>query len=489
MPTAPNFVLFIGRLHPLLVHLPIGFLILLAIVELLGRFSPYKGAVAARGIILCATALSAVVTIICGLMLSTAGGYDSSLLAWHKWMGITLGLVILSAAWGVWQRQPRIYAGALIASVVILVPAAHFGGSLTHGENYLLAYAPAWLRPRPLAPPAVVASTQPLLTPAQAQLYTDLVRPVLAQNCFACHGPDKTSGGLRLDSFAAVTRGGQDGAVVAAGNSSVSLLIQRLSLPSPDSKHMPPDGKPQPSDDQVDLLKWWIDSGALEHQTVVQAKPTDDQLALVSRLMKLSEPVDTSAVRPIAAADARAQSAALATKIGIVAAPAMANQPWLIVNAAVSRSFGDAELAQLAPLAPNIVDLDLAGTHITDAGLATVASMANLQRLRLDRTAITDAGLAQLGKLRKLSYLNLYGTHVSDEGLKSLAALPSLRHLYLWQTKVDSAAAAAFAASRTDVSKIDRLKKQIAALEQQIGQQQVEVVQGVQAATQPSIAR
>ena len=68
-------------------------------------------------------------------MLSTAGGYDSSLLAWHKWMGITLGLVILAAAWALWQRQPRMYTGALIVSVLILLPAAHFGGSLTHGEG------------------------------------------------------------------------------------------------------------------------------------------------------------------------------------------------------------------------------------------------------------------------------------------------------------------------------------------------------------------
>ena len=173
----------------------------------------------------------------------------------------------------------------------------------------------------------VLASTQPLHDPAQAQLYADLVRPVLAQNCLACHGPDKTSGGLRLDSYVAIARGGQDGPVVTSGNSATSLLIQRLSLPISDSKHMPPDGKPQPSDDQLDLLKWWIDGGTSEHQTIAQAKATDDQLALVSRLLKLPEPVDASAVPPIAMADAAAKCAALSAKIGSSPLPPRQTSP------------------------------------------------------------------------------------------------------------------------------------------------------------------
>ena len=100
--------------------------------------------------------------------------------------------------------------------------------------------------------------------------------------------------------------------------------------------------------------------------------------------------------------------------------------------------FGDTELAALRPLAPQTVWLDLSGTGITDAGLATVAQFRNLTRLHLNRTTISDAGLKQLAGLQQLEYLNLYGTGVTDAGLPSLAPLKKLRTLYVWQTAVTS---------------------------------------------------
>src|SRR5262245_39458036 len=54
------------------------------------------------------------------------------------------------------------------------------------------------------------------------------IRPVLVEHCFKCHGPEKTSGGLRLDSRASLLRGGQSGAVVVAGRPEKSLLLQAL---------------------------------------------------------------------------------------------------------------------------------------------------------------------------------------------------------------------------------------------------------------------
>ncbi len=486
MPTAPNFVLFIGRLHPLLVHLPIGFLLALGLVELLSRFSKFRGAAAARNIILAATVVSAVITITCGLMLSTSGDYDPSLLSWHKWMGILLGLSIFASAFCVWQKQPQLYLVFLILSLIILAPASHFGGSITHGKNYLLAYAPMWLRPAADAPSQPIAKTQPGQTAAQADVYTDLVRPVFEQNCLACHNADKTSGQLRLDSVAEILHGGHTGPAIIPKNSNGSLLIQRISLAAQDAKHMPPDGKPQPTDDQIDLLKWWIDNGAPEKAKVADLNPNDDQLAMVTRLLKLPEPTDPTAAPPLSIADAQSQISVLAPKLGIVFTPFAVDQPWIIVNAAINHSFSDAQLAQLAPLGPNIVDLNLAGTKITDAGLATVSTMSNLTRLRLDRTAITDGGLTKLTKLKELSYLNLYGTPVTDKCLNALAALPNLRHLYLYQTKVDPAAAAAFAASKTDATKIARLKKQIEKLQEQVSGASVDVVEGIKPSTKPA---
>ena len=52
--------------------------------------------------------------------------------------------------------------------------------------------------------------------------------------------------------------------------------------------------------------------------------------------------------------------------------------------------------------------------------------MRNLTRLHLERTAVTDAGLAALGELPELEYLNLYGTAVTDAALTP-QDLPNLK--------------------------------------------------------------
>ena len=83
----PDFLLFLGRLHPLLVHLPIGMIVALAALELATLVPRFKRAAASAGFMLALAAPLAVVTAVCGWLLSLAGGYDAQLLAWHKWLG------------------------------------------------------------------------------------------------------------------------------------------------------------------------------------------------------------------------------------------------------------------------------------------------------------------------------------------------------------------------------------------------------------------
>ena len=95
----------------------------------------------------------------------------------------------------------------------------------------------------------------------------------------------------------------------------------------------------------------------------------------------------------------------------------------------------DEQLAHVAELG-GVVSLNLKGTSITDAGLARLKALAQLQKLHLEQTAIGDEGVAHLAKLTNLEYLNLYGTNVTDRALQSLTGLTNLRSLYLWQTGV-----------------------------------------------------
>ena len=109
----------------------------------------------------------------------------------------------------------------------------------------------------------------------------------------------------------------------------------------------------------------------------------------------------------------------------------------------VAKEFSDAGLDALAPIANKIASLDLARSKVTDAGLAKVAAMKNLQELHLENTATSDAGLDHLKGLASLEYLNLYNTKVTDAGLPKLAGLTQLKALYLWQSGVTKAGVAA----------------------------------------------
>jgi cytochrome c553 len=90
--------------------------------------------------------------------------------------------------------------------------------------------------------------------------YSRDVRPILAQNCFQCHGADEQKSGLRLDSVAATLEGGNSGAAIVPGRSKESLLIQAVTG-AEDVTAMPPEG-PRLAPEQIATIARWIDAGA-----------------------------------------------------------------------------------------------------------------------------------------------------------------------------------------------------------------------------------
>jgi mono/diheme cytochrome c family protein len=89
------------------------------------------------------------------------------------------------------------------------------------------------------------------------------VKPILAKNCVACHGPDKQRSSLRLDTAAALLRGGNLGAAVVPGKSLESLLIKAVTgANEKEIAAMPPPNKPRLTATEVAALRAWIDAGA-----------------------------------------------------------------------------------------------------------------------------------------------------------------------------------------------------------------------------------
>lgn len=275
---------FLGHFHPVLVHLPIGGLLLAGILEVLSHFSRFKDAARVNKLILAVTAAGFVGAGVCGWLLAQTNGYDQQLLRWHRWTAFTLTLACL-ATWilglGQCQQSHRI---CLFASLALLLVASHLGGSITHGSDFLTRNAPAWVRS--LLGGKTVATAVHVADPdvRQQRVFDDIVQPILAERCSECHGPVKRKGRLRLDTLEGLLRGGVDGPAIVPGNAKESDMIRRLLLPVDSEDHMPPPAKPQPTPAEIALLEWWIDNGAA-HQAA-QGSPADQGQSTGNRISR-----------------------------------------------------------------------------------------------------------------------------------------------------------------------------------------------------------
>jgi YHS domain-containing protein/uncharacterized membrane protein/mono/diheme cytochrome c family protein len=476
-------VLFFGRFHPALVHLPIGLLVLLGFLELLARFDRFKQANANAGLILALAAPLAVLTAAFGWMLSQGGGYDGELLRWHRWTGVGTAAACVLAAILYAANARRLYRGVLVLGLGALVVSSHFGGSLTHGSDYLTRYAPPQLRDlfrgkRPSAP--APKPEQPV--DEGAAFFSTAIAPLLNDKCVACHGPEKSKGGLRLDSFEALTKGGDTGLAIVPGKSGEGTMVKRMLLPLDNDDHMPPDGKPQPSNEEITLLRWWIDAGASPTQSMARLNPPSS----IARLLRAG----TKAVLasgsapdmnlPASREEIRTKVEQLSQELAVPISFLAETGPYLQANPGVLASgFGDDGLARMAEIGRNVRWLDLGGTGVTADGLRHLARFPNLTRLYLQRTAITDLSLAHLAGLQQLEYLNLHGTPISSAGLEHLKGLPRLRQLYLWQTQVNGSEARAFADAHTDHAQISEWEKQVDELKAKIRDAQILVDVGI----------
>ena len=278
-------------------------------------------------------------------------------------------------------------------------------------------------------------------------IYKDLVNPILQARCVGCHGEEKSKGKLRLDSFEAVMKGGSDAGSdnVKPGNAKDSESIMRIHLPLDDDDHMPPEDKDQLTKQEIQVLKFWVQSGAKKDMKVSQAKPAGAVAEAIKYVIahppKMPVKKDAKPKVDPKVAAARAKAAAeVIPKVEKIGASLMAiaqDTPELRFSALnVAKTFKDDGLKVLKPVNEQVLWLDLARTQITDKALVDVVAMKNLTRLHLENTKVTDAGLANIAKLANLEYLNLYGTQVTDAGIQKLAGLKKLKKIFLWQTKV-----------------------------------------------------
>ncbi len=422
-----NLLPFIGRFHPLIVHLPIGFLLLAFAMEAWRRWRRSGGWESPVRFALFLGMASALPAAAMGYLLSLEGGYEAGALNWHQWTGFGVAALSL-AAW--WQRNnPRLGFRLLAFNVAIVLVAGHYGGVLTHGKNYLWEYAPAGLNRLMGAGQEAEAAVIGNLD--SAVVYSAFIQPILDKKCVSCHNPDKTKGRLMLHEAAALFKGGEHGASLIAGKPWESLLLQRIILPVEAEEHMPPEGLPQIEAEELALIQWWIAAGADTTAMVARLEaPKAIQAILEQKVNDAWRILGRTAQPP------PARSLQKLRRAGVPVQPIAQGSPLLEVNLSYDTALTAQKLRMLHKIAPQLVRLNLSHTAAADEMLDVLARLPNLIELDLNHTAITDAALHRLSKARHLQSLNLYGTGITDAGLETLSILPALRKLYTWQSKV-----------------------------------------------------
>jgi hypothetical protein len=108
---------------------------------------------------------------------------------------------------------------------------------------------------------AAVCGISPVSRAADGVDYVREIKPILTRRCTSCHGVLKQKNSLRLDTVAALRRGGSAGPVIEPGHAADSLLIEAITGADGVAK-MPPEGDSLTAE-QIELLRKWIDAGAV----------------------------------------------------------------------------------------------------------------------------------------------------------------------------------------------------------------------------------
>ena len=434
---------FVGRFHPLIVHLPIAFLLLVPLLECAGWVRRWSRVRESAEFVLMLATVSVFVAAFLGWLLAWSGGYEGKLVTNHMWGGFTLAAATLVCfILRPWDK--RAYGVALSTTLLVLFWTSDKGGKLTHGETFMTKHMPNELRSLLRVSP-VANTTQRSVETAKVSLaeavpnsvgnaplpsatfFDARVAPIFENKCSSCHNAQKKKGKLRLDNFENVMHGGKDGVVIRAGDPRHSELIRRINLPPDDKDFMPTDGKPPLTASEIKVIELWIASGASSSLAANEVRGAPPLPAFEQPAVPLAK--DYRPQLPLITS--------LEHELGVHLVPRSRNpEDGLILRtASAPERCDDAALARLRAIGNLIVDAELARTKITDAGLKTLATFSNLRVVDLAHTAVTSAGVPTLARLSRLQSLNLTATAVDDAGVAPLRRTQTLKRLYLFETK------------------------------------------------------
>lgn len=415
----PAWLQVAGRMHPLVLHLPITLIILYISWSLFVEKKHRENEVVVDigEWLLLLSAFTASFTALIGLFLSKEDGYDAGALQWHKWSGI--GIAILTSLWYAYRKliEKRNWLNFSVAlvSLVVIIFTGHQGAEITHGQNFLLA---------PLMP----EKQQPKVLMEEAEVYAHMVKPILQSKCIGCHNTKKAKGELVMETKELLIKGGKNGKLWDSTAAGYGLLLTRVHLPADAKKHMPPIGKPQLTEQETQVLYLWIKSGAAFKTRVMDLPETDTLRLIANTLFNTIETDDYD----FAAADEK-KIKELNTNYRVVA-PLAVQSPALGAEFFSAQSYLPDQLKEMLAVKKQVVNLNLNKMPVKDDELKIISQFSNLRKLNLSFTGITGSSLSELNKLDELRQLSLSGTAIKKENVLALASLKKLSHLFIWNT-------------------------------------------------------
>lgn len=409
----PNLIAWLGRWHPLVLHFPIVLLLIAIFLGLTGKHVPR--------LLLVTGVLSALITAILGFFLGMDVPIKGDLLFWHQWLGGSSAL--MAAVWyGLYSSglTNTVYTKAVQIVLIGLIGfTGHYGGMVTHGEEFLAL---------PTERPEDKIPENPIV-------YKDVVFRILDNKCVTCHNPNKQKGELVMTSFDKLLQGGKNGPIFKAGNPEESEMIKRIHLPLEDEDHMPPEGKDPLEENEIAILERWIALGTSDTLRFDQLPKSEPLVGLISKMMS-SGTSDKWAGLPKVADSTLTDLSSDYLSISRI----KSNSEALSVVIFPPPEYHPKTITDLTRISKNIVQLDLSGLPISENEIDAIATFTNLERLELDKTPITDSEVKKLASLKKLNLLKIYDTAITDQSISVFKKLSELKSLFLYKTGVTSIA-------------------------------------------------
>ena len=421
----------IGRFHPLIIHLPIGFILIGLLIEI--NSQKFKSSNKILKFIFLWSSITCFISVLTGFL-----QYQNEGLLWesiqnHFISGIITLLLSVAFYFYLNKSKPftalprKVYTIGIFFNLLIT---GHLGGNITHGEDHLIEPLPDSIKLFLNKDSVKEEYTFRNEIDINKPVFNNLIRPILDSKCVSCHNSKKSKGKLMLNNYEVLKKGGKNGLVINFKNPELSEILVRIHLPKSEKKHMPPKAKKQLTKAEINILSHWINMGAPENTLIKDMEMSDE---LLSNFIQKEE----SFFPEIDIDIPNKNSISFLRKKGILIAPITKSSNLLYLSSYNYHEFIEEDISELNKLKNNLVDIDLSNSSFNDEVFEILSAFKNLTRLKLNYTSISGKGIEKLSSLKNLKKLHLINTNFNSNQIEVINSFPALEKAYLFQNDRD----------------------------------------------------